>query len=194
VFAALFAALLASLAGLFKLVSLLTGWKNALKGVGYFIGAALLDSDEVHGYTIALSVLVGLVLLAFPWAIFGAREPRRDALFALFFAREEMRARSSRSTRAPARPRAPTLPLVSRPPSTTHVSARARSHPPTTLARGRSRAAARRAQASTSRWARPRRSRPSCARSSATLTTISTCSRKRALAPGPSRRATARAG
>ena len=27
---------------LFKLVSLLTGWKNSLKGVGYFLGSALL--------------------------------------------------------------------------------------------------------------------------------------------------------
>jgi MFS family permease len=56
---------------LFKLVSLLTGWKNALKGVGYFIGAALLDSSEQYGYYIALSVMVALVLLAFPWAVFG---------------------------------------------------------------------------------------------------------------------------
>ncbi|KAJ1634986.1 major facilitator superfamily domain-containing protein [Pavlovales sp. CCMP2436] len=56
---------------LFKLVSLLTGWKNALKGVGYFMGAALLDSHPLYGYYIALAVMVGLVLLAFPWALFG---------------------------------------------------------------------------------------------------------------------------
>jgi hypothetical protein len=56
---------------LFKLVSLLTGWKNALKGVGYFLGAVLLDSHPVFGYQIALGTMVGLILLAFPWAVFG---------------------------------------------------------------------------------------------------------------------------
>lgn len=56
---------------LFKLVSLLTGWKNALKGVGYFMGAALLDSHPDYGYEIALGVMIGLVMLAFPWALFG---------------------------------------------------------------------------------------------------------------------------
>jgi hypothetical protein len=52
---------------LFKLVSLLTGWKNSLKGVGYFLGSALLPVS----YYLALSVMLGLVLLALPWAIFG---------------------------------------------------------------------------------------------------------------------------
>lgn len=52
---------------LFKLVSLLTGWKNSLKGVGYFLGSALLPIS----YYLALSVMLGLVLLALPWAIFG---------------------------------------------------------------------------------------------------------------------------
>jgi len=56
---------------LFKLVSLITGWKNALKGVGYFLGAALLASDEEWGYFIALGVMVALVLLAIPWGYFG---------------------------------------------------------------------------------------------------------------------------
>jgi len=52
---------------LFKLVSLLTGWKNSLKGVGYFLGSALLQVQ----YELALAVMLGLVLLAMPWAAFG---------------------------------------------------------------------------------------------------------------------------
>lgn len=52
---------------LFKLVSLITGWKNSLKGVGYFAGSALLQVS----YYVALSSMMGLVLLAMPWAILG---------------------------------------------------------------------------------------------------------------------------
>jgi len=44
--------------GLFRLVALLTGSKNALKGVGFFVGAALLASV---GYDAALWLLAGLV-------------------------------------------------------------------------------------------------------------------------------------
>jgi Major Facilitator Superfamily len=52
---------------LFKLVSLLTGWKNSLKGVGYFVGSALLQIS----YETALLSMMGLILLALPWAITG---------------------------------------------------------------------------------------------------------------------------
>ncbi|KAL3929886.1 MAG: hypothetical protein SGBAC_012014 [Bacillariaceae sp.] len=52
---------------LFKLVSLITGWKNSLKGVGYFMGSALIQVS----YELALGVMMGLVLLAMPWAISG---------------------------------------------------------------------------------------------------------------------------
>jgi hypothetical protein len=52
---------------LFKLVSLITGWKNSLKGVGYFLGSALLQVS----YELALGVMMGIVLLAMPWAILG---------------------------------------------------------------------------------------------------------------------------
>jgi predicted MFS family arabinose efflux permease len=45
---------------LFKWVALLTGSKNALKGGGFFIGAALL---ELIGFRGALAVLAGLLLL-----------------------------------------------------------------------------------------------------------------------------------
>ena len=52
---------------LFKLVSLITGWKNSLKGVGYFLGSALLGVS----YEMALGVMMGIVGLALPFAIFG---------------------------------------------------------------------------------------------------------------------------
>jgi hypothetical protein len=52
---------------LFKLVSFITGWKNSLKGVGYFLGSALIQVS----YELALGVMMGLVLLAMPWAILG---------------------------------------------------------------------------------------------------------------------------
>mmetsp|Transcript_4544 Transcript_4544/g.7749 ORF Transcript_4544/g.7749 Transcript_4544/m.7749 type:complete len:538 (-) Transcript_4544:591-2204(-) len=52
---------------LFKLVSLITGWKNSLKGVGYFIGSASIT----YNYNFALGLLLGLILLAMPWAIIG---------------------------------------------------------------------------------------------------------------------------
>ena len=52
---------------LFKLVSLITGWKNSLKGVGYFAGSALLNVS----YEAALAVMMGIVALAMPWAILG---------------------------------------------------------------------------------------------------------------------------
>lgn len=52
---------------LFKLVSLITGWKNSLKGVGYFLGSALISVS----YFLALGVMMGLIVLAMPWALFG---------------------------------------------------------------------------------------------------------------------------
>jgi len=52
---------------LFKLVSLITGWKNSLKGVGYFLGSVLIGVK----YELALSFMMVLVVIAMPWAIFG---------------------------------------------------------------------------------------------------------------------------
>lgn len=52
---------------LFKLVSLITGWKNSLKGVGYFLGSALLQVS----YELALTVMMCLIVVAIPWALFG---------------------------------------------------------------------------------------------------------------------------
>lgn len=52
---------------LFKLVSFITGFKNSLKGVGYFLGSALLQVS----YEAALLSMMALVVLAMPWAILG---------------------------------------------------------------------------------------------------------------------------
>ncbi|XP_077984814.1 uncharacterized protein LOC144439401 [Glandiceps talaboti] len=52
---------------LFKIVSLLTGWKNSLKGLGYFLGSAFL----MINYYVALAVMCGLILLALPLAVCG---------------------------------------------------------------------------------------------------------------------------
>jgi len=52
---------------LFKLVSFITGFKNSLKGVGYFIGAALVSVN----YYLSLGVLCGFILAAYPFALFG---------------------------------------------------------------------------------------------------------------------------
>jgi predicted MFS family arabinose efflux permease len=48
---------------LFKWVALLTGSKNALKGVGFFIGAALLEWLGFRGALALLAVLLSVVLL-----------------------------------------------------------------------------------------------------------------------------------
>lgn len=50
---------------LFKMVSMITGLKNSLKGVGYFLGGALLQVN----YYLALGVTAGIVILAAPWAM-----------------------------------------------------------------------------------------------------------------------------
>ena len=53
---------------LFKWVALLTGSKNALKGVGYFLGALLLQTG---GFRIALAILAGglLIVLIITWVL-----------------------------------------------------------------------------------------------------------------------------
>jgi hypothetical protein len=52
---------------LFKLVSGLTGWKNSLKGVGYFVGSALIGVR----YELALGVMIALIVIAMPIALAG---------------------------------------------------------------------------------------------------------------------------
>lgn len=51
---------------LFKLVAYLTGAKNALKGVGYFLGSILINYT---GFTIALIMLIGLIVAVAPGAL-----------------------------------------------------------------------------------------------------------------------------
>lgn len=52
---------------LFRLVSFITGFKNSMKGVGYFVGSALLNVS----YRLSLGIMLILIALAYPWAIFG---------------------------------------------------------------------------------------------------------------------------
>jgi predicted MFS family arabinose efflux permease len=49
---------------LFKWVALLTGSKNALKGVGFFLGGALLTFIGFKGSVLAMAVMLGLIWLA----------------------------------------------------------------------------------------------------------------------------------
>jgi predicted MFS family arabinose efflux permease len=49
-------------AGLFKYVAILTGSKNALKGIGFFVGGALLSTAGFRGALIIMAALVALVL------------------------------------------------------------------------------------------------------------------------------------
>lgn len=51
-------------AGLFKWVAMLTGSKNALKGLGFFIGAALLDQLGFRGALMTLAGVLAAVLAA----------------------------------------------------------------------------------------------------------------------------------
>ncbi len=51
---------------LYKWIALLTGSKNALKGIGFFVGAALLFWLEFRGAIMVLAVVLALVLL---WSI-----------------------------------------------------------------------------------------------------------------------------
>lgn len=49
---------------LYRWVARLTGSKNALKGVGFFLGGALLARFEFQGAVLIMAVLLGMVLLA----------------------------------------------------------------------------------------------------------------------------------
>lgn len=49
---------------LFRLVAILTGSKNALKGVGFFVGAALLASLGYDGALVVMAALIAVALIA----------------------------------------------------------------------------------------------------------------------------------
>ncbi|KAK9834714.1 hypothetical protein WJX74_008445 [Apatococcus lobatus] len=71
---------------LFKMVAWITGFKNSAKGVGYLLGAALLTVS----YYGALGFMVGLLLLAYPWAWISlswdlGRTNRKNITFASIF-------------------------------------------------------------------------------------------------------------
>jgi predicted MFS family arabinose efflux permease len=55
---------------LFRMVALLTGSKNALKGIGFFLGAALL---QAVGFKIALWAMAGALVLVLGAALLGVR-------------------------------------------------------------------------------------------------------------------------
>lgn len=71
---------------LFRLVSFITGWKNSLKGAGYFLGAATVGVN----YYMSLGILCGLIVLAMPWAATGlsnqlGRARKQNVTFAQLF-------------------------------------------------------------------------------------------------------------
>ena len=75
--------------GLFKLVALLTGSKNALKGLGFFVGGALLSFVGFRGSMLALAIVlaaaVALVVASLPPA---AGKAKKNAGIAAIFAHE----------------------------------------------------------------------------------------------------------
>lgn len=74
----------ASAHGLFRLVALLTGSKNAIKGLGFFVGGALLASAGFRGTNLGLAaVLAAMALLAAATLPRASGKPR-VALGAMF--------------------------------------------------------------------------------------------------------------
>ena len=65
--------------GLFNLIVKITGWKNSLKGAGYFLGSLLLQwelgPNKAWG---AIAVLALMVLIALPWPILRLSVQRTD--------------------------------------------------------------------------------------------------------------------
>ena len=87
---------------LFKLVSLITGWKNSLKGVGYFLGSALIGVS----YQLALGFMMGLLVLAMPGDI-GAGQYAGDGQEEEFDAEGDLRHGQSAAQRAELGPAVP---------------------------------------------------------------------------------------
>lgn len=74
---------------LFRLVALLTGSKNALKGLGFFVGGALLSTIGFRGAMLALALLLlaacALVMATLPRAV---GKPKQKPAVAAIFAHE----------------------------------------------------------------------------------------------------------
>jgi len=73
-------------ARLFRWVALLTGSKNALKGAGFFIGAALLSWLEFRGALFALSAML-LLALVVTWTLLPVGLGKTKAPFAQLFSK-----------------------------------------------------------------------------------------------------------
>lgn len=73
---------------LFKWVAWITGSKNALKGLGFFVGAALLTLIGFQGANLALAILLGLGLFATLKLPSGLGAMKEKARFGALFSQE----------------------------------------------------------------------------------------------------------
>lgn len=73
---------------LFKWVAWITGSKNALKGLGFFVGAALLSLMGFQGANLALAVMLGFGLIATLSLPSGLGTMKGKAKFSALFAQE----------------------------------------------------------------------------------------------------------
>jgi hypothetical protein len=74
--------------GLFRWVALLTGSKNAVKGLGFFLGAALLGLFGFTASVAGMAVLLAAILLAVVWRMPpGLPTGRKDAKFREVFSK-----------------------------------------------------------------------------------------------------------
>ena len=71
---------------LFRLVALLTGSKNALKGLGFFLGGALLAALDFRGALACLAVVLALAALLAAWSLPAApgRSKQAPSIASLF--------------------------------------------------------------------------------------------------------------
>lgn len=74
--------------GLFRWVALLTGSKNAVKGLGFFLGAALLGLVGFQAAVIGMAALLAAILLLVIWRMpAGLPAGRKDAKFREVFSK-----------------------------------------------------------------------------------------------------------
>ena len=74
--------------GLFRWVALLTGSKNAVKGLGFFLGAALLGLVGFQAAVIGMATLLAAILLLVIWRMpAGLPAGRKDAKFREVFSK-----------------------------------------------------------------------------------------------------------
>ncbi|WP_300061469.1 organoarsenical effux MFS transporter ArsJ [uncultured Roseobacter sp.] len=74
--------------GLFRWVALLTGSKNAVKGLGFLIGALLLGWVGLKGAVLGMSAILALILIVIIWKMpSGLPSGRKDAKFREVFSK-----------------------------------------------------------------------------------------------------------